>query len=387
MAFELDTDTIERQRFRGIRITVAGVGGFGCSALDALVGARSGFDAVAFSDSQEELLGSKAPVGIRLEPPPHLRAPHANRRCQDSIGEEERATIARQLHGSDMVVVAAGTDSEAGAYLAQAVAGTARDIGIFTIAVAATPFGCEGRGRMRAAEQAVAGFANHADALIVVDSETVLDGAACGASVVEAFELVEEHVARIIGSLVALFTRRGHINISFADFAELFSREGEAAAATASASGPESALNAVRDALEALIAGRRPLHEAKGLLVAVTGHTTMRDLSAAMSLIEARAGKGTPVVNGYIDEGGEGGRAAVVILAAGLERTEQLSAEREIDEEGHEADYRIPAYIRKRVAIGARAEEADGRHHRQWNDCIDKHAPDQPAYLRRQPRG
>ncbi|NTV05818.1 MAG: cell division protein FtsZ [Chlorobiaceae bacterium] len=406
MTFELDPGLFENVQGKGITIKIVGIGGCGCNVLNTMIENEiNGVQYVAFNTAPQELLASKAPIRVRIgknaangiEPTAVFAKTPLN---NPLFSEEDREHVATQLHGADIVIIAAGMGKSTGSTAAPLIALIARNMGILTLGLVTKPFTCEGKMKAKTAEDGITELRKYIDTLILVDNEQIMSGAEEHTTVNEAFNMANDVIYRAAKGIADILNSRGHINVNFGDLCGLMTNAGEAVIGTAAASGERRALRASTDAFNNLLLGGVLVQGAKGLLVNITGEVTMKDLAEAMTYIEDQVGNETTIINGYIDEATISGETRVTVIITGFKRkpTEDLDHTRS---EKHKetcsigngtpslpkTDYSIPAYIRRRTLIH------DGEPEEQSPlfpvkkelsaDRIQKGLPDTPAYLRR----
>ena len=408
MAFELDPGLFENAECKGITIKIVGVGGCGCNALNTMIENEiNGVEYIAFNTEPQELLNSKAPVRVRIGNNEvngidfgvtFTKSPLNN----PLFSEDDREHIAAQLHGADIVIIAAGMGKDTGTMAAPLIALIARNMGILTVGLVTKPFNCEGKMKAKTAEDGIAELRNYIDTIILVDNEKIMNGAEENTTVKEAFNLANDVMFRTAKGIADILNSRGHINVNFGDLCGLLKGAGDAVIGTAVASGERRALRASTDAFNNLQLDGILVKGAKGVLVNITGEVTMRDMSEAMTYIEEQVGSESTIINGYIDKAGISGETRVTVIITGFKRktieepwqespgsgTHPIS-----DTTGHGAktssttDYSIPAYIRRQKTT----DEADPQKQNPLftstkelsADKIQKGLPDTPAYLRR----
>jgi cell division protein FtsZ len=410
MTFELDPGLFENLQCKGITIKIVGVGGCGCNVLNTMIEKQiNGVEYVAFNTTPQELLVSKAPIRVRIgknaangiEPTAvFAKTPLSN----PLFSEQDREHVAAQLHGADMVIIAAGMGKSTGTTAAPLIALIARNMGILTLGLVTKPFSCEGKMKAKTAEDGIAELRKYIDTLILVDNEQIMSGAEEHTTVNEAFHMANDVIYRAAKGIADILNSRGHINVNFGDLCGLMTNAGEAVIGTAAASGERRALRASTDALNNLLLDGVLVHGAKGVLVNITGEVTMKDLSEAMTYIEDQVGNETTIINGYIDEASISGETRVTVIITGFRRkaVEELDRSRpgkltETCSIGNgtpslpATDYSIPAYIRRKIKIN------DGEPEEQnplfpvkkelRADRIQKGLSATPAYLRRMNNG
>ncbi|MEI8185215.1 MAG: cell division protein FtsZ [Chlorobiaceae bacterium] len=408
MAFELDPGLFENAQCKGITIKIIGVGGCGCNALNYMVESKiNGVEYIAFNTEPQELLDSRAPVRVRIgknavhgiEPgAAFLKGPLNN----PLFSEEDREHIATQLHGADIVIIAAGMGKGTGTMATPLIAQIARNMGILTIGLVTKPFSFEGKMKVNTADEGIAELRKYIDTLILVDNEQIMTHAEEDTTVNEAFSLANDVMYRAAKGIADILNSRGHINVNFGDLCGLMMGAGDAVVGTAAASGARRALKASSDIFSNLQLAGFLVQGAKGVLVNITGEVTMRDMSEAMTYIEEQVGNEATIINGYIHEAGISGETRVTVIVTGFKRKtiEELSRDTPASGKrpapgsiGHGAmlspttDYSIPAYIRRQnmnndgkppeqISLFAGKKEFSA-------DRIQKGASDSPAYLRR----
>ena len=316
------------------------------------------------------------------------------------FSEEDREHIADQLHGADLVIIAAGMGKGTGTIAAPVIALIARNMGILTLALVTKPFSCEGKMKAKTSEDGIVELRKYIDTLILVDNEQIMSSAEEHTTVNEAFNMANDVMYRAAKGIADILNCRGHINVNFGDLSDLMTNAGDAVIGTAVASGERRALRASTDAFNNLQLEGVLVQGAKGVLVNITGEVTMRDMSEAMTYIENQVGNDTTIINGYIDEASISGETRVTVIVTGFKRkpiekldhpgSEKKPKQCNIGNGIHSLptpDYSIPAYIRRQTI------KTDGELQEQnplfpvkkelGADRIQKGLSDTPAYLRK----
>ena len=275
MAFEIDPGLFENAQCKGISIKIVGVGGCGCNALNTMIEHEiSGVEYIAFNTKPQELLNSKAPIRVRIgknagngmEPAAaFLKGPLNN----PLFTEEDRQHIATQLHGADIVIIAAGMGKNTGTMAAPLVALIAGNMGILTLGLVTKPFNCEGKMKAKTADEGISELRKYIDTLILVDNEQIMSSAEENTTVNEAFNLANDVMYRAAKGIADILNSRGHINVNFGDVSGLMTNAGDAVIGTAAASGERRALKASTDAFSNIQMEGVVVHGAKGVLVNV----------------------------------------------------------------------------------------------------------------------
>ena len=155
----LEYEEMDNSRFADgtATIKVIGVGGAGNNAVNRMIEAEiKGVEFIAVNTDRQALQKSKAPTKIQIgEKITRGLGAGANPDIGAQAAEESRSEISEALRGADMVFVTAGMGGGTGTGAAAIVAGTAKEMGILTIAVVTKPFTFEGKKRLAQAERGV----------------------------------------------------------------------------------------------------------------------------------------------------------------------------------------------------------------------------------------
>ena len=398
MGFELDHEQLILGQSVGLRIKVVGVGRFGCLVINYMVENNlQGVDYVAIHSNPRVLLESKASIKLRIGAGAALE--RAQNRSLGSasvyrrqLNDEEPQYIATQLQGANVIILIAGMGKGTGTNLAPGIALVARNMGILTLGLLTTPFSCEGKSKAQSAEEGSAELRKYIDTLINIDNEKVLAQSA-NPSVDEAFVQTTELVCGTARSIADVLSSRGHINISFADFAELLTDAGEASIGIASASGEGSALKAVTNAYKSLQVSKEEASRIKGLMVNITGRVGMKDLTSAMTYLQDQVGSEATVINGYIEQSQEVGMTRATLIVTGIRTVSKPAPPvQPVTPPGFppslppgikDREHKLPAYIRKLILVPGLEDSycylgsSSG-----YKDKINKSRPETPAFER-----
>ena len=139
------------------RLTVIGVGGAGCNAINNMIGAGlSGVNFVVANTDAQSLAASSAEFRIQLGANLTEGLGAGSRpEIGEAAAEEALTDIRDMVAGSHMVFVAAGMGGGTGTGAAAVIARIAREMGILTVGVVTKPFQFEGARRMRMAEEGI----------------------------------------------------------------------------------------------------------------------------------------------------------------------------------------------------------------------------------------
>jgi len=368
---------IRRPEDRTIR--VAGVGGGGSNAVDRMVRAGlGGVSFVAFNTDAQALRRSAAGLKLRIgdATTAGLGAggdPDVGRRA----AEEDADWIGKALAGADLVFVTAGLGGGTGSGAAPIVAGIARDQGALTIGVVTKPFDFEGSQRRRVADEAAGELAGNVDALIIVPNDRVGDVLASEASVVEAFQAVDDVLLRAVQGIIDLIRTPGLINLDFGDVRSVMQGAGSAVIGLGRGSGDQRAVDAACQAIASPLLEAR-FEGARGILFNVSGPADLRlaEVREAADEIGKHAGDGANIIFGASFDESLGGDVLVTLMATGVSGGQAV--ERQVSAPAPAAETTAPKVSPARAIRPKKGAVASGP-----SDASDDEDFEVPSFLRR----
>ncbi len=212
------------------RITVFGVGGAGCNAVNNMIEAGlQGVEFVVANTDAQALTNTKADRMIQMGV---AVTQGLGAGSQPEIGraaaEETIDEITDHLDGAHMAFITAGMGGGTGTGAAPIVARAARDAGILTVGVVTKPFQFEGQRRMRLAEAGIIELQKHVDTLIVIPNQNLFRVANDKTTFAEAFAMADEVLYSGVACITDLMVKDGLINLDFADVRSVMREMGKA---------------------------------------------------------------------------------------------------------------------------------------------------------------
>ena len=355
------------------RIAVIGVGGAGGNAVNNMVQQGiEGVDFIAINTDSQVLASNKAGRRIQVgrEVTGGLGAGARPEVGAEAV-EESREEIERALQPYDMVFVTAGMGGGTGTGGAPVVASIARKMDILAVGIVTRPFACESPHRMKAADAGIEELREHADTLLVIPNERLLDLANERTSLVEAFRKADQVLYDATRGISDLITHEGLINLDFADVETAMKDGGTALlgmssklstrqhdgprvrGADASGGSAETQSRAEKAAIEAIsspLFDGRSIRGAEKVVINVTGGPSLgiREVMAATEVIQAEAGDDCEVIFGAVIDEAMEGHFQVTVIATGLD-----------DEKGAARAQRVsPQELKDRLANDRAVREA-----------------------------
>ncbi|MCX7608342.1 MAG: cell division protein FtsZ [Anaerolineales bacterium] len=306
------------------RIKVVGVGGGGVNAVNRMIeeGIR-GVEFVAINTDAQALMLSKAPIRLQIgEKLTRGLGSGGNPEIGRKAAEESADDLYNVLKGADMVFITAGLGGGTGTGAAPVVAQAARELGALTIGVVTRPFTFEGKKRMENAEAGMQKLKEHADTLIVIPNDRLLQIMDKRASLTDAFRMADDVLRQGIQGISELITVPGLINLDFADVKAIMSEGGAALMAVGKASGEDRARIAAEQAISSQLLDIT-IDGARGVLFNVTGgpSLTLFEVNQAAALIRETAHPDVNLIFGAVIDPDMGDEIRITVIATGFERT------------------------------------------------------------------
>ncbi len=305
------------------RIKVVGVGGGGCNAVNRMIAeGLQGIEFIAVNTDGQALLQSKATTRVRIgDKVTRGLGAGGNPEVGRKSAEESAEELYEVLKGSDMCFVTSGMGGGTGTGAAAIVAQIAKEVGALTIGVVTRPFTFEGSRRAQSAEAGIAKLKEHADTLIVIPNDRLLQMVDKRASLQDAFRLADDVLRQGIQGISELITVPGLINLDFADVRAIMSEGGAALMAVGRADGEERA----RVAAEAAISSQLldiTIDGARGILFNVTGgpSLTLFEVNQAAAIIKETAHPDVNLIFGAVVDPNLADEVRITVIATGFDR-------------------------------------------------------------------
>jgi len=369
----------------GAVIKVIGVGGGGGNAVEHMVSQNiDGVEFVCTNTDAQALKNVTARTVLQIgnNITKGLGA-GANPDVGRQAALEDRERIVELVEGVDMVFITAGMGGGTGTGAAPVVAQIAKEMGVLTVAVVTKPFPFEGKKRMAIAEQGIKELSEYVDSLITIPNEKLMSVLGKEVTLVNAFKSANDVLLGAVQGISDLITRRGLINVDFADVRTVMSEMGMAMMGTGFASGQDRARIAAEAAVASPLLESIDLAGARGILVNITAGEDMAigEFDEVGTAIKEFASENATIVVGTVIDPDMTEGLRVTVVATGLGQKLQ-SVDKPVvvvapENPNGEPDYEgldRPTVIRNKSASERYATGTDG-----GLDYLDI-----PAFLRRQ---
>jgi cell division protein FtsZ len=305
------------------KIKVVGVGGSGGNAITRMIDAKiRGVEFVAINTDAQALHHSKAQEKIHIGKnlTKGLGA-GMNPEIGRQAAEENRDEIQEVLKGADMVFVTCGLGGGTGSGAAPIVAETAKELGALTVGVVTRPFSFEGSQRRFIADEALANLRERVDTIITIPNDKLLSIIDRKMTLINAFRIVDDVLRQGVQGISDLITKKGEVNVDFADVRAVMQDSGSALMGIGIASGENRAVEAAKAAINSPLL-ELSIDGAKGVLFNISGSSdlTMLEVNEAANVITENIDPNAKVIFGtVVDEQVRKGEIQVTVVATGFD--------------------------------------------------------------------
>ena len=287
LSIELSAPEVEKLK---PRLALLGIGGGGGNALRTMIDCglkcvdlyAVNTDAQALEEHDQTTriqIGANITKGLGAGADPKI----GKKAAQESIEE-----LKSYLKGINMLFITACMGGGTGTGAAPVIANLAKEMGILTVGVVTTPWKYDGTKRMRMAKEGIEELSKCLDTLIVVPNENVFRVANIETSFDECNEIINRTLYDGVSAISSLITKRGRINIDFADVKTIMAFVGKAMFGVGQASGDDRAVIAAKTSISNPMLDGINLRDSKGLLISITANTeiTPVEIDAATNVIQ-----------------------------------------------------------------------------------------------------
>ncbi len=305
------------------RIKVVGVGGGGCNAVNRMIAeGLHGIEFIAINTDAQALLKSQAQTRVRIgDKSTRGLGAGGNPEVGQAAAEESAEELYEVLKGADMVFVTAGLGGGTGTGAAPVVAQIAKEIGALTIGVVTRPFAFEGAHRSKSAEIGAQKLKDHADTLIVIPNDRLLQIVNKNIGLNDAFRMADDVLRQGIQGISELITIPGLINLDFADVRTIMSEGGAALMAVGVASGEDRAKIAAEQAISSQLLDVT-INGAHGILFNVTGgpNLSLFEVNQAAAIIKETASPDVNLIFGAVIDENMDDKIRITVIATGFDQ-------------------------------------------------------------------
>lgn len=318
----------EVQNSLGAKIIAVGVGGGGSNAIAHLIntGVNEAITLIVANTDIQHLSASPAKNKIKLgEKLTKGLGAGAVPEVGKESAQESYDTIKQALTGADIVFISAGLGGGTGTGAAPVIAQAAQEVGALTIAVVTKPFLMEGNKRSKIADAGLQELRKHSDGIVVIPNDKLLAIINRNTGLKDSFKQVDAVLARAVNGISNVLLKQGEqdINTDFADLKTVMKNKGLALMGIGEANGEDSAVEAVKTAIESPLFDNLSIKGAKGALVYFEMHPEypLLEISQALNLVHESAADDADIIFGTCtSDKMDKNEVRVTIIATGFEK-------------------------------------------------------------------
>ncbi len=305
-------------------IRVVGLGGAGGNAINRMIEADvTQLEFIAANTDAQALRRNLAPVRIQLgEKLTKGLGVGGNPNLGRQAAQESEDRLKEIIVGADMLFVTAGMGGGTGTGSAPLVAQVAKSIETppLVVGVVTRPFQFEGLVRSQQADAGIEELRPYVDTLLIIPNDRLFDIIDENTPTLEAYRVADDVLRQAIQTISDVITTHGLVNVDFADVKSIMSGAGEALMGIGSASGPDRALNAARQAVQSPLLENVSIEGAKGVLINITGNknVTMFEVREVMDYISSATSAHSHVFYGQVFDESLEDKLKVTVIATGF---------------------------------------------------------------------
>ena len=311
-----------------VRIAAVGVGGGGCNTINHLIkhGVEREIKLISLNTDAKALqtitahskiqLGEKTTRGFGAGMDPEIGRKSA---------EESYEQIKDELQGMNIVLIATGLGGGTGTGASPVVARAAKEVGALTIAVVTKPFAYEGKVRERAAEDGLRELKKEVDTYIVIPNEKLLSIIDKSLGMKDALKVVDDVMAQAVRGIASFILKDSGegMNIDFADLTKVMLFKGLGLIGIGEKDGEDSAVEAVKEAIESPLFDNVSIKGAKGAIIhyIVNEKYPLQEMTTANAIVQQQLDENAFVKHGWSwDNSLEPSQVKVTLVITGFEK-------------------------------------------------------------------
>ncbi len=319
----LDIEPVVDQKNLKPSLTVMGIGGAGCNAVNNMIQSNlNNVDFIVANTDAQALENSLCynRIQLGLEKTKGLGA-GADPIIGKDAAEESIDLISEELRNTNMLFLTAGLGGGTGTGALPVIASIAKKLGIVTVAIVSTPFNFEGTKRMNLALQGLEDVKSNVDTLLIIPNQNLFKVSNEQTSFAEAFKKADNVLFDGVKGLTDLITQPGLINLDFADVRTVIKEMGFAMMGTAVAEGDNKAVEASNLALTNPLIENIDMNTAKGVIVNISGGSdmTLLEVDHAANIIRQSVNPEANIIFGSLIDESLQGKLKISIFATGIE--------------------------------------------------------------------
>lgn len=223
-------------------------------------------------------------------------------------------------HNTKMIFITAGMGGGTGTGATPVIARRARELGILTIAIVTLPFSFEGRKKIEQAMNGIDELEDYVDALLIINNEKLRD--MCGdLKLSEAFAMADSVLTTAAKSIAEIITKKGYVNVDFADVEGVMRNSGVALMGSAEVEGENRAKEAIKRALISPLLNSQDIRGARNILLNMLYEdveVTPNEMEEITDYLRTRVGRNVNIIWGAGKDENLGAKLRVSVIVTGF---------------------------------------------------------------------
>ncbi len=313
-----------------VKITVIGVGGAGNNVVGRIVKDNASskihtYDSIEYvivNTDKQALIHSSIENQVLIGETTKGQGAGSDPEKGRKAAEESETQLKDWVKDRDLVFITAGMGGGTGTGASPVVAKLAKEAGALVVGVVSTPFKHEGLQKVSKAINGIEQLKEHADALIIIDNNKIIELTTKKLSFSEAFALADEPLKdAILGIAGAVLEYGNEMNTDFADIRAIMENKGVAHMCVGSSSADENAgIEATKQALNSALTNTS-IDGATGIVFKVTStedKLSFMEYNEMSELINERCAPNVNIKTGKHVDDSFGDEVSVIIIATGI---------------------------------------------------------------------
>jgi len=304
-------------------IKVLGVGGGGSNAVNHMYKQGiTGVDFIVTNTDAQALQDSPVPIKVQLGATLTEGLGAGNQPERGKEAAIESIEIVKKEIGEEtrMIFITAGMGGGTGTGAAPIIAQATKDLGILTVGIVTLPFRYEGKKRLNQAIDGIQEMSKHVDSLLIINNEKLREIYG-NFEARKALAMADEILTVAAKGIAEIITKKGHVNVDFADVKTVMKDSGIALMGTGVATGDNRAEEAVKAALSSPLLDNNDIEGAGDILLNISSGTkevTMDEISIINEYVQAATGNIADLIWGSSIDDTLEESVAVTVIATGF---------------------------------------------------------------------
>jgi len=305
------------------KIKVLGLGGSGCNTISRLSALNlEGVELIAANTDFHSLSACRADKVIQLG----IKTTNGQGAGGDlSTGkiaaEENYKDLIGCIQGSDLLFLTTGMGGGTGSGAIEIAARIAASLDVLTISIVTLPFSFEAEKRKSIAYEATINLQPFTNTLITIPNDRLVSITKPNTPINTALGMADDVLIKGILGITGILNNHGLMNIDFSHISKLIKNGGGAYISVGYGQGNERAVSAIQNALIHPLLEKTPIHQARGIIIKLTGDLKINEINIAIAYLKEKTGKDTEILPIIEQREISNGQVMVSVLLTGIGAT------------------------------------------------------------------